>query len=307
MSATKGPHARIRLRYQRGPSDTERRDESGAEAGSRGGAGSSGRREAARGSSRSSNELNARPIGTPYATFSKSGGQSFDDADAVTLAVLTAVATAASSQPARVLVLTVALASAVIRRRSRGSMTLRAVVFLLLAVASMARGAAAWHDLEPDRLGPFEGHATVVGDPQPYGAATRIVVELDGERFEIWVFGRGARSRLHEWQGGDRILVSGTRRALADERARRVASQHVVGRFDLEWAADRDDGTALARGVNRIRTRIEIAASHLPEPDGELFRGLVIGDDRDQPVEMVERFRASGLSHLTAVSGQNVY
>ena len=35
-------------------------------------------------------------------------------------------------------------------------------------------------------------------------------------------------------------------------------------------------------------------------------RGLVVGDDQDQPPAMVERFRASGLAHLTAVSGQNV-
>lgn len=37
-----------------------------------------------------------------------------------------------------------------------------------------------------------------------------------------------------------------------------------------------------------------------------LFAGLVIGDDRDQPRDMVSQFRASGLSHLCAVSGQNV-
>jgi competence protein ComEC len=49
------------------------------------------------------------------------------------------------------------------------------------------------------------------------------------------------------------------------------------------------------------------AAAGLDEPDqAALFRGLVIGDDRDQPPEMIGRFRASGLSHLTAVSGQNV-
>jgi competence protein ComEC len=41
-------------------------------------------------------------------------------------------------------------------------------------------------------------------------------------------------------------------------------------------------------------------------PDASLFTGLVIGDDAEQPRWMVERFRASGLSHLTAVSGQNV-
>jgi competence protein ComEC len=37
-----------------------------------------------------------------------------------------------------------------------------------------------------------------------------------------------------------------------------------------------------------------------------LFLGLVMGDDREQPEEMVQRFRQSGLSHLCAVSGQNV-
>jgi competence protein ComEC len=34
--------------------------------------------------------------------------------------------------------------------------------------------------------------------------------------------------------------------------------------------------------------------------------GLIIGDDRQQPAAMVTAFRNSGLSHLTAVSGQNV-
>lgn len=34
--------------------------------------------------------------------------------------------------------------------------------------------------------------------------------------------------------------------------------------------------------------------------------GLVIGDDRDQPRSMITQFRGSGLSHLCAVSGQNV-
>src|SRR4029450_7181055 len=44
----------------------------------------------------------------------------------------------------------------------------------------------------------------------------------------------------------------------------------------------------------------------LPEDDAALFRGLVLGDDAEQPPAMTDRFRASGLSHLTAVSGQNV-
>jgi competence protein ComEC len=79
-----------------------------------------------------------------------------------------------------------------------------------------------------------------------------------------------------------------------------------VGRFDLEWASDTAPGGALARASNRIRAAIERSASFIPEPHDALFRGLVIGDDRDQPRDMIDRFRASGLSHLTAVSGQNV-
>lgn len=62
----------------------------------------------------------------------------------------------------------------------------------------------------------------------------------------------------------------------------------------------------MARASNRVRATIERAADSLPAPYGSLYRGLVIGDDRDQPREMIDRFRASGLSHLTAVSGQNV-
>jgi competence protein ComEC len=37
-----------------------------------------------------------------------------------------------------------------------------------------------------------------------------------------------------------------------------------------------------------------------------LFTGLVIGDDREQSKAMINDFRASGLSHVCAVSGQNV-
>ncbi len=80
----------------------------------------------------------------------------------------------------------------------------------------------------------------------------------------------------------------------------------MVGEFDLEWASDVDVGDPVARASNRVRSAIERAAAHLPADDGALFRGLVVGDDRDQPREVIDRFRASGLSHLTAVSGQNV-
>lgn len=181
-----------------------------------------------------------------------------------------------------------------------------AIVVVLLSSGAAVRSHDAWAGLAPDALGQFEGWVRLIDDPQPYPSSTRVIVEIESERFEAWSRGRAQQRRVRSWRGGEWILVAGERRPLDVERARRVAWQHVVGVFDLDWASDVDGGGPVARASNRVRATIERAADALPEPDGALYRGLVIGDDRDQPRDMIERFRASGLSHLTAVSGQNV-
>ncbi|MGB0112727.1 MAG: ComEC/Rec2 family competence protein [Ilumatobacteraceae bacterium] len=180
------------------------------------------------------------------------------------------------------------------------------LVALVLVGAGAMRSEQSWAGLAPDRVGRFDGWARIVDDPQPYPSSTRVILEIDGERFEMWSRGRAQQLRIDTWRGGEWVTVSGERRLLDAERAGRVAWQHVVGEFQLDWASDVDPGGPVARASNRVRSSIERAATALPEPDGALFRGLVIGDDRDQPREMIDRFRASGLSHLTAVSGQNV-
>jgi competence protein ComEC len=184
----------------------------------------------------------------------------------------------------------------------------RLLVLLVVLLASIGaiRSAHSWAGLSPDHLGEFDGWAQIVDDPQPYRSSTRVILKIEGERFEVWSRGGAQQLRVQSWRGGQLVDVQGSRRKLDDERAGRVAWQHVVGEFELEWAGDIDPGSAIARASNRVRAAIERAAAVLPEPYGALFRGLVVGDDRDQPREMIERFRASGLSHLTAVSGQNV-
>ena len=67
-----------------------------------------------------------------------------------------------------------------------------------------------------------------------------------------------------------------------------------------------DQGSVLVRSANRLRDTLSRGSRTLNESDRQLFLGLIIGDDRAQPRSMVTDFRASGLSHLTAVSGQNV-
>lgn len=181
-----------------------------------------------------------------------------------------------------------------------------AVVLIAGGCIGGMRGADAWSALTPDRVGAFAGWAQLVDDPQPFAGSTRILLEVDDQRFEMWARGRAMRLRVGEWRGGDLVQVSGTLAALDAERQGRVAWQHVVGEFELDWVADVATGGPLARASNRVRAAIERGGSVLPGDDGSLFRGLVVGDDRDQPPPMIDRFRASGLSHLTAVSGQNV-
>lgn len=177
---------------------------------------------------------------------------------------------------------------------------------LALAIGAAARGDAAQAGLAPDRLGPHQGWIRLVDDPQPFDSATRVVVEVEGERFELWARGRALQQRVGRWRGGERVRTAGERVPLDAVRRSRVGWQHVVGEYRLAWASDVIAGRPVDRASNRVRATIERGAAVLPGDDGALFRGLVVGDDRDQPREMIDRFRASGLSHLTAVSGQNV-
>lgn len=204
----------------------------------------------------------------------------------------------------------------------RGSLTEAIAIVALIAVGSrrwtfalglaalagfaMVRGNDARAGLVPDHLGPFAGWVTVVDDPRPFGSGTRVILQIDGERFEMWVRGRAGQLRVAGWQGGDAVWVDGARLELDPQRAGRVAWQHVVGGFQSDSLGDRRHGRPLAVASNRVRGVIGQATAVLAPDDAALARGLIIGDDTTQPRAMIERFRTSGMSHLTAVSGQNV-
>jgi competence protein ComEC len=188
---------------------------------------------------------------------------------------------------------------------ARGRTDLAAAAVVLLVVSAACSGRA-WADVAPERLGPFEGWAELVTDPAPVGRATGVVLEVDGERFEVFAYGSVAR-RLSARQAGELVRVSAERHPLDGPFARRAQVRHVVGELAIERVADHLPGDRLALATNRVRGRLRAAAESTMAPDqAALFTGLVIGDDARQPPEMTDRFRRSGLSHLTAVSGQNV-
>ena len=166
-------------------------------------------------------------------------------------------------------------------------------------------GSRAWSQVTPRALGEFSGWVQVVNDPAPIGSGLRVTVEIEGERFDAWLFG-ATRHRVQGRQSGEWLQVKGERRALG-AHARRSQVRHVVGRFEVEFIADWHVGSPLDRANTRVRSALQRAAEAvMPVDQAALFTGLVIGDDARQPEAMIQQFRISGMSHLTAVSGQNV-
>jgi competence protein ComEC len=153
-----------------------------------------------------------------------------------------------------------------------------AAVALIVALRSVG----AEDGLVPDELGRYTGWAIVAADPDPAFDATRLLLQLDGERFEVWVRGRAAQLRVGAWSKGDLVWVDGTRRRLDPERAGRVAWQHVVGAFDAGVLGDRLPGSRVDVASNRVRALITNATEWLPGDDAALARGLIIGDDSDE-------------------------
>ncbi len=175
----------------------------------------------------------------------------------------------------------------------------------VLLVVGATLGDRAWESAEPRALGPYTGWATLVSDPVPVGRGVGVVLDIEGERFQTYAYG-SPRRRLERLQAGELVAVVGRRLALtAGDRRSRV--RHVVGRFQPERVTAVSEGAPIALASNRLRGRLRASAeASMNADDAALFTGLVVGDDVRQSKEVIGRFRAVGLSHLTAVSGQNV-
>ncbi len=63
--------------------------------------------------------------------------------------------------------------------------------------------------------------------------------------------------------------------------------------------------SALQRLAARLRGGLRASAQVMPSDEAALLPGLVDGDDSAMSPELTDAFRASGLTHLTAVSGSN--
>jgi competence protein ComEC len=223
--------------------------------------------------------------------------QRISDGEVLAVAV-TAVVGTWSGRVAVVL----ALSCLTIAFRLHAALTAMCLVVGLLTVFHTR---LAWHEVLPDRLGHFAGWACLVDDPTPKHGAVVATFRIDAEHYETWARG-SPRRRLAGHLAGECARIEGETSALRGSDARRAAIRHVVGRLSLEHVDEWGSGRPLDRASNRVRRLFAAGSRPLRPPDDALFAGLVIGDDRNEPATMVDQFRDAGLSHLTAVSGQNI-
>jgi competence protein ComEC len=186
------------------------------------------------------------------------------------------------------------------------------VAIALVGVASAAaRVAVSDHGLLPvlaARGGSLPITATVVHEPRPTAAGWHVLVRVDE------VAGVATRERAAVTVTNDPPALGQRWRATASARplpeggyGRWLARQHLSVLLDApRWDAVGRPG-AVFRASEHVRERIRAAAiARQPDRVGGLLAGFVTGDTRLLPDDDADAMRASGLSHLTAVSGTHV-
>ena len=111
------------------------------------------------------------------------------------------------------------------------------------------------------------------------------------------------RVRMPDVRVGDEVVVRGRLRLRPREKLERRRGVHGVVEADGVRLTGRTRGSP----VDAVRRRAESALGVQLSPEqSALARGMVLGQDHALPDDLRDAFRAAGLAHLLAASGQNV-
>lgn len=175
---------------------------------------------------------------------------------------------------------------------------------ITVAILASFLSGAAWARIEPAVAERYVGPAVLVADPEPVSGGVRVTALIEGGRYDLRAWGSpagGLRNRLM----GERVKVEVDLRPLGNAPAWLLA-QGLSGRGTVVSVESFDVGSPHTRIANSIRRTIESGASSMNRDERALFAGLVYGDDRQQSPLTADNFDAAGLTHLLAVSGQNM-
>ncbi|MEO6629204.1 MAG: ComEC/Rec2 family competence protein, partial [Aquihabitans sp.] len=165
-------------------------------------------------------------------------------------------------------------------------------------------GARSMAGMDPVRAAPFRGRVTLLSDPQDTPFGVKADVRYGHRRVELQATG-GSAGTVGRALAGERLEVQGRLRP-PPPASPWLVPRHVVGRLAVTTAEPVDAGAVPWQAANRFRRLLARGAEVLPETSRGLYGGFVLGDDRGQPVWVVDDFRAAGLTHLLVVSGSNV-
>lgn len=176
------------------------------------------------------------------------------------------------------------------------------VAVFLLSSALGARAELDYRSLTPESRSDI---GRLVTDPRPLGLHSwRAEFKSDeGHRMLLRASGPPAW-KLADAQAGDRLEIAGSRQSLPDGDW--YKSRHLVASFSLTEVRLIDGPPDWQLPATLLRKAVTAGGELVGSENGALYTGLVIGDDRFQRPSQQEKFRAVGLAHLLAVSGQNV-
>lgn len=232
----------------------------------------------------------------------ESGRRTLTESESIIMAgTLWVAAMVAPAEAARLAVPLATVASLLIAVGFIGA-RMKAVVFgvVLLGFVLGARAQAQYQPISPEKV-----HATaiVMADPEPRGIGWQVQARLDsGQRVELLAFGVDGFS-VRQMSIGQRILVTGKSTPASTQWEK---GRHIVGSINVENLEIIDGPPWWVAIPESVRNAVLSGADHLPREQQALYTGLVLGDDRFQTLGQRARFRSVGLSHLLAVSGQNV-
>jgi competence protein ComEC len=201
--------------------------------------------------------------------------------------------------------------TAAIVTRPWARIVIAVLAFALLGTAVMQR---ALHGLAVSPLtAPVQTRAdvtlrgTLVEDPEGSRFIARVLMRVDGVARRVLVDATGdAGPRLRLLSAGEGVTLRGWLEPLNgfDERRR---WQHAAGTFHANELLDaRYAHAPLDRLANAARGAVLRGSDSLAPVDRALLAGFLLGDTRGVPSNVTEQFRLAGLTHLMAVSGENV-
>ncbi|HVT77144.1 MAG TPA: ComEC/Rec2 family competence protein [Acidimicrobiales bacterium] len=181
------------------------------------------------------------------------------------------------------------------------------LLIVAAAVLASALGARALDGLRPPPPTPLRGSwATLLTDPATVtGGAVGVELRIGHRHVSAYARG-GAATTLAPRLAGERVRVDGALAPLSPVQRARLLPRHIAAQLTIDRVTGVAPANLVGRAANDFRRVVFGGATALPEGLRPLFGGMVLGDDRGQSVELADAFRASGLTHLLVVSGENV-